>query len=293
MPASPQDETRLAQWRAHAAAIYDDSFIARLIDDHRISQSVTPELVRELLREAAVNYLSDKSDFETPQTLNARQRKIEEIFRLAGNLEFKINSLNQLDAELFWQPQRNGQFGILAVAQDKPADLDQPKLSLEELNALIDPNRISEQAFIELPEVIRSPYGHEIRTIQIGDGQAVLWLKEPQILEALTILQNLARHAVARIGHVKGRGGAPARHALHNWIASMENVWTAHLGRRFTYSHKDGGSPAFHFCADVIAPLDAEVASPALATAMRGAIRLVRKVERARAAGSIGKNPAS
>ena len=293
MLATAEDETHLAQWRAHAAAIYDDVFIAGLIKRHRITPSVSTELISELLRDAAVNYLSQIAYFDTPKTLKARQRNIEEIGRLATKLESKINSQNKLDDELFWRPQRNGQFGILALNPGKLANEAQPKITLEELNALIDPNRFSEPAPIDIPEPIRSPLGHVIRIIQIGDGQAVLWLQESQIIEALVILQNLAGHAVAGIHFVKGKGGAPRRHDLRNWVANMENIWTMHLERRFTYSDKDGGSQAFLFCREAMAPLDSKVTDKALATAMRSAIKLTRKVERDRAGQSARNNPAS
>ena len=293
MLATAEDEARLAQWRAHAAAIYDDDFIAGLIGRYRNSDSAPAELIGELLRDAAVNYLSQKSDFDTPATLDSRQRNIDEIRRLAGKLESKINSLNKLDGELFWRPQRNGQFGILALNPGKLANEAQPKITLEELNALIDPERILERAPIDIPEPIRSPFGHLIRKIQIGDAGVVEWLQELQIMEALTILQNLADHAVARILYVKGKGGAPRRHAVRNWVAHMESIWTVHLRRRFTYSKNDGGSPAFLFCADAMAPLDSNVARSAVATAMRSAIKLTREVERGRAGKSARKNPAS
>jgi hypothetical protein len=96
----------------------------------------------------------------------------------------------------------------------------------------------------------------------------------------------IVRFAVAK-------GGAPRRHDLRNWVANMENIWTMHLERRFTYSDKDGGSQAFLFCREAMAPLDSKVTDKALATAMRSAIKLTREVERDRAGKSARKNPAS
>jgi len=284
-----EDQSRLAQRQAHAAAIYDDVFVAGLIARYRRSESAPIEPIGERLRDAAVNYLAQTADFNTPKTLDGRQRKIDAIRRLARKLESKINSLN----ELFWRPQHNANFEILALAQGPSTAVAPPKLSLEELNALIDPNRLSGRAPIDMPESIRSPFGHVIRKIPTGDGEVVDWLQEPQIMEALTILQGLAGHAVAVVRRTKGKGGAPRRLALRNWVANMESLWTAQLGRRFTYSDKDGGSRPFHFCADAMAPLDSEVTRSALATAMRDAIKLTRKVERDRTGKSARKNPAS
>ncbi len=180
------------------------------------------------------------------------------------------------------------------LAQPNPTTLAPPKLTLEELSALIDPNRISERGPINIAGPLRSPFGHVIRTIQIGDGQVVVdWLQEHQIMEALTIVQNLAGPAIAAVRRTKGSGGAPRRHALHNWVAHMESIWTVHVRRPFTYSGKDGGSPAFLFCADAMEPLDLKVARSAVATAMRGAIKLTREVERQTAGKSARRNPAS
>lgn len=293
MPAPTEGEDGYAQWRARVAAIYDDAFVSRLIERYQFARSVSAALFGEILRDAALIYLSDKTNLESPKTLKDRQRKIVEIRKLAGKLETEINSLNRLDEELFWRPQRNEEFGILALALNEPPPLIQPELTLEELGEAISHNRDGQNPPVGIPQVVKSPYGHTIRRIQIGNGHAVFWLDETQIMEAITILQNLARHAAARIAYVKGRGGAPPHFALRTWVASIESLWMTHLGRRFTYSRKDGGSPGFHFCAEVMAPLDSEVTSSALATAMRGAIRLTRKVQRDGAAQAVRENPAS
>jgi hypothetical protein len=206
------------EWRAHVAAINDDAFVFRLIERRQFARSASAALFGEILRDAALIYLSDKTNLETPKTLDDRQRKIMEIRKLAGKLETEINSLNQWDAELFWHPQRNEQFGILALALNEPPAVVQPELTLEELSKIIAPNRNGQNPPFGIPPVVKSQYGHTIRKIQIGEGHAVFWLNETQIMEALTILQNLARHAAASIAYVKGRGGAPGPRRIAPYV---------------------------------------------------------------------------
>ncbi len=233
-------------WLPEAESIYSDAWLCSVATKFRIAEALIDEL-GENLRINGANYLSMKNAAQQQGLWKSRQTTFSEIGKNAAKLLSHIDGLDERGADLFWQPGRSG-----GLSHD------------------IGPGEVGR-------------YGHTVRRIGVpGGGFTPIYLRENDILEALTILRNYASRASEQIPH--NPSGRPPNDALNFWVSNMRLVWTGLLDWRFTLSTsgKEGGnegkSRAFLFCLEALKPLDDTVTSIALQSAMRSEAKDARSL---------------
>lgn len=226
------------RWLPEAEAIYTDAVVAELAGKHKIGSELGLTEFARWLRIVGAIYLDRKSEALDLQRWERRQKIFAEVQKHAARSVQAIDKLDDAGRELLLEPEQ-----------------------FLSLTHFLTPGETG-------------PFGHTVRRREVCGGAETLdYARQDEVLEAPKILREYARHALAF--SPKGFRGRPSDSPLRVWTVNIHRFWTRRLNRRFTYSAERGlsFSPAFRFCVDAIAPLDASVTSSNLATAMRAAIQ--------------------
>ncbi len=234
----------LEAWEGKAEQAYSDACIAMIAKKSDFPDEYVQEFGQFIRHNGAI-YLNWKHAAEkSAMDWKSCRQAISRIKRSAQNLLSDIEALDEIGEGLFWYPSRSGN-----------------------LFRGIEPGSVG-------------PYGHTVRRIPMSDNKiAVIGLRENDIREAITIIQNYAANALASLP--KSSDGRPSNYALSIWVSNIQQFWVKRLKRRFTFSTIEsfGKSKAFRFCMDAIAPLD-RIRDSEMQTAVRSVVkegRLQRK----------------
>jgi hypothetical protein len=218
---------------------YTSEFLQSLADEFKIDRAKRDRL-REVLRFTAWLYRNPLDEEYSKPKKRFLRAELTHVEDLADKLASSIASLSGAAAEVLWFPQRR---------------------------------LLSELPLVGSDTVTK--YGHTvIRYRRSDDAEEIRFLREQQIVEAVAVLRNLARHAIESLKH--DRSGPMPDEPLRMWIINIQRFWQRDLGRRFTYdSHRGKGlTNAYRFCWAATRPLDKGITQSALGTAMRKAIKL-------------------
>jgi hypothetical protein len=163
---------------------------------------------------------------------------LDEIETLATKLKDRLKNLDDVTAWRFWRPE------------------------------------IEVSDLVSHSEVIRTSYGHSIERITISEGDRLVIRLEPEhLLESLEIITNYAKSAHNAVPIDKG--GRPESEALRIWMINIRNLWTDHLGRRFTRAIDQGipTSEAANFCIVAFRNIEPKAPPSRVTNAMRKVIR--------------------
>jgi hypothetical protein len=248
MPDISESEREFEDQQALAAECYTPEIILNLARNFGVVEPVQIDRLRDGLVLAAWVYLYRPDDAAKLKPRSIRN-EIEEIRRLADELNSKLDGLSKPACELFWLAQRNLEADLFWVSGE------------------ISPYGHE-----------TSPYGHTIVRREYESGaRSVTILKKGEIREAVRIICNLSNVATTLMK--PDMGGRPSDYALHLWVRNAQRIWENVLGRKFTYQEIDGhpASAAFAFCREALSPLAPSVTRSALTTAIREAIKLKPK----------------
>lgn len=208
-----------------------------LCEAYSIPHALKDEVYRHLEDSADIyhTYRNNRDDAPRPAE---RKAALEEIASLATELHHRLDNLDDFTATHFWR--------FEAQAQDA--------------------------AFTEGVET--TDFGHQISRRKISDEEEVVWWETPDVLvRSVQIIRKYAE--LAAEGLPEDQGGPRRLEGLRMWTGNMFNLWEKILGRRFTLDYLAGEpvSDAARFCVAALQPVDPEVPTSRVISAMRRMIR--------------------
>jgi hypothetical protein len=225
--------------REHNEEVFSLEFVSALAKTYRIDEGRIPELQAALAGWADV-YHAFKASHDERLRSGTIKKELQGLLARVNELRMALEALHPDTEARFWRPE-------------------------------------SHVGLTSLPEtpVTTSPYGHTIHQVPTGtDEWAVFWIDKARHFESLTILSRYCEDAVLRLK--RDAGGAKRSEGLRMWAANVIHYWENGLGRRFTFdAHKDEPlSPGARFCVEAFRPVDSNIRSASLITALRHALEL-------------------
>lgn len=237
----------IGNWLPKSTAAYDPAFISKLARDFALPDIRIEEMARRLKTSGAI-YLAQKHGARLPGVLGEWRLQMLRIQKLAAELEHDLATLERETDALFWAPQEMAEMQARILVAESRASSGKSAPASE--------------------RVLSTSFGHTVRAANSENGAAIVMLDKNMMLETLRVLIYFGAAAVNEIASIQGKGGAPPRKALANWVGNIRTLWGDLLEQDFTMSYADGYSPALRFCIAAMGPLDEAVAVKSIKTLM-------------------------
>jgi hypothetical protein len=241
LPVSPAPDW--SDFRSGARpAIYSTEFVQELARTFKIDLARIPEL-KTALEDWADVYWFHKAGFEESVRSGKIKAELEFIKSRINALKSTLENLHPEIEHRFWQPE----------------------------SEIIKPSPDSGEQIIKST----SPYGHTIFKIQLSPKQGmVFYINKAHHFESLTILQNYADAAIAKLP--EDRGGRIRSEALRMWVENVRSYWKNVLKRQFTAKKQSAA-----FCIAAFRPIDPTFPASRITTAIRHVLEKPRKPKNA------------
>lgn len=217
-------------------------------------------------------------------------RKIAENFeipdekrKIGWDLVCKASALYRITRDLQSEPDDGQSFQ--AVRREVAAIASRSRDLADRLGSLTEPasswlrvsERIVDQEIFSNPATIsESSFGHVISRwpAEVGTGPQISYLHLGQIVQAVSVLANMAEFALKNL-LPPDKGGRPRNEALYLWVVNIHTMWKVCVDRPFTLDRHDQEpiSEAARFCQQLMQTIDPSVPFAQIATAMRQVIR--------------------